>query len=231
MAKRKQNGNGNSSQSLFGLELKKIQPLTENQKRTFSEYQSGKNLFLDGIAGTGKSFISLYLAISDLLKHKEIYYNILVIKSIVQTRQIGYLPGTIQEKIKDYEFVYSSIVNGLFGRDDAYSLLSSKGILSFESTSFLRGRTIQNTILIVDEVQNMTFHELDTIITRLGNNSRIIFIGDRNQMDIDKRSCGFADFLSILEKMPDYFSIVTFDINDIVRSGLVKAYMLAKYDK
>lgn len=228
MAKRKQNGNGNGAHSLFGLELKKIQPLTENQEHTFNEYQSGKNLFLDGIAGTGKSFISLYLAINDLMKHKEIYYNILIIKSIVQTRQIGYLPGTIQEKIKDYEFVYSNIVNELFDRDDAYSLLSSKGILSFESTSFLRGRTFQNTILIVDEVQNMTFHELDTIITRIGNNCRIIFIGDRNQMDIDKRSCGFADFLSILEKMPEYFSIVTFDINDIVRSGLVKAYMLAK---
>lgn len=228
MATKKNHSNGNGT-SLFGLTLKKITPLTENQKLTFDQYHSGSNLVLSGAAGTGKTFIALYLALNDLIKHKEIYHKIVIIKSIVPTRQIGFLPGTAQEKIKEYEGVYSTIVKDLFERDDAYSILTGKDVLVFESSSFLRGRTFHNCIIIVDEIQNMTFHELDTIITRIGNSAKIIFIGDNEQMDVDKRSSGMSDFLKILEKMPDHINFVYFGVDDIVRSGLVKDYLKAKY--
>ncbi|MCX8008225.1 MAG: PhoH family protein [Patescibacteria group bacterium] len=227
MAKKKANGNGGSL-SLFGLELQKFYPLTENQKIAFEEYNKGKNLFLSGIAGTGKSFISLYLALTDFLKHKDTLHQIKIIKSVVQTRQIGYLPGTIYEKIKDFEVAYENIIHEIFGRDDAYSILSSKNMISFECSSFLRGRTLSDMIVIVDEAQNMTFHELDTIITRAGKNTKFIFIGDMNQRDIDPRSCGFNEFLSIIERMSS-FSVITFEIEDIVRSGLVKEYLIQKH--
>lgn len=221
--------NGNNAHSLFGLTLTKIQPLTETQQQTFEAYGNTENLVLSGAAGTGKTFIGLYLALNDLIKHKEIYHKIIILKSIVPTRQIGFLPGTAQEKIKEYEGVYSTIINDLFQRDDAYSILTSKNIISFESSSFLRGRTFSNCIVIVDEIQNMTFHELDTIITRTGSSCKLLFIGDEEQMDVERRSSGMMDFLKILKKLPEHISVIRFGISDIVRSGLVKDYLLAKY--
>ena len=227
-SKKSHNNNGNGS-SLFGLTLKKIQPLTESQTDAFESYGNGTNLVLAGAAGTGKTFISLYLALNDLIKHKEIYHKIVILKSIVPTRQIGFLPGTIQEKIKEYEGVYSTIINDLFERDDAYSILTTKDILVFESTSFLRGRTFNNCIVIVDEIQNMTFHELDTIITRAGNSCKFMFVGDEMQMDVDRKSSGMSNFLDVLEKMPNHVRLIRFGVPDIVRSGLVKEYLIAKY--
>jgi phosphate starvation-inducible protein PhoH len=181
------------------------------------------------MAGTGKSFLSLYLSLQAILAKKSPYLKIVVIRSAVPTRDIGFLPGSLKEKIEAYEEPYKIIVSEIFGRGDAYGILKNKGQIEFVTTSYLRGITLDDCIVIVDEFQNCTFQELDTIITRIGENGKIIFSGDYRQSDLDKsrERAGMIKFLDILEKMYE-FEFVEFDAEDIVRSGLVKSYIIAK---
>ena len=231
MAKAVRASRKNQIQSIQHFQPKRISPLTENQKRTFESYDQDKHLVLHGVAGTGKSFISLYLAYDELLAKKSQYDKIVILRSVVPSRDIGFLPGSIQEKIEVYEEPYKIITDQLFGRGDAYGILKRKGQLEFLTTSFLRGTTLNNCIVIVDEFQNCNFAELDTIITRIGTNSKVIFCGDYRQSDLDKmrEREGMQQFLSILERMRE-FDFVEFTARDIVRSGLCKQYILAKID-
>lgn len=212
--------------------LKEIVPLTENQTKTFEAFQQrGKNLLLHGSAGTGKTFLSLYLSLLEVVqKSSSKYKSIVIIRSVVPTRDIGFLPGTLQEKSKVYENPYEDICCELFGRGDAYQILKKKELIEFTTTSFLRGLTLRNCIIIVDEVNNMTFHELDSVISRVGTNAKIIFAGDYSQTDLTnwKDQDGLLDFMDILQEM-NSFEFVEFGIEDIVRSGLVKEYLLAKH--
>ncbi len=207
---------------------KSFSPITRNQKRVF-DYFSNNHLVLHGMAGTGKSFLSLYLSIQAILAKKSPYLKIIVVRSAVPTRDIGFLPGSLKEKIEAYEEPYKIIVSEIFGRGDAYGILKNKGQIEFVTTSYLRGITLDDCIVIVDEFQNCTFQELDTIITRIGENGKIIFSGDYRQSDLDKsrERAGMIKFLDILEKMYE-FEFVEFDAEDIVRSGLVKSYIIAK---
>ena len=207
---------------------KSFSPITRNQKKVF-DYFSNNHRVLHGMAGTGKSFLSLYLSLQAILAKKSPYLKIVVIRSAVPTRDIGFLPGSLKEKIEAYEEPYKIIVSEIFGRGDAYGILKNKGQIEFVTTSYLRGITLDDCIVIVDEFQNCTFQELDTIITRIGENGKIIFSGDYRQSDLDKsrERAGMIKFLDILEKMYE-FEFVEFDAEDIVRSGLVKSYIIAK---
>ena len=209
-------------QSLSGLnlQLKQIEPLTANQLKAFD---SEKHLVLHGVAGTGKTFISCYLAYDDIMKKN--YEKLVLIRSAVPTRDIGFLPGTDKEKSAIYEEPYRDISAELFQRGDAYEIMKGRGIVHFMTTSFIRGVTLRNAVVIVDECQNMSFHELDSIITRMGENCRVIFCGDFRQADLPKN--GLKDFLRILESMGE-FDLVDFEIKDIVRSDFVKQYIIAK---
>lgn len=211
------------------LQLKNIIPLTENQKQTFLSYYHEKNLLLIGSAGTGKSFLSLYLMLQDLLDKDFKYKKLVIIRSVVPSRDMGFLPGNQKEKTKVYELPYQQIFTELFGRGDAYELMQKKGLVEFESTSFLRGLTFNDSLIIVDECQNMTGQEIDTIMTRVGENSRIIFSGDFKQTDLQKEydKQGLEFFVRIIERMKSFDKIV-FKPEDIVRSGLVKEYLLTK---
>jgi phosphate starvation-inducible protein PhoH len=202
--------------------------MTRNQKRVF-EYFPHNHLVLHGMAGTGKSFLSLYLSLQSILAKKSPYLKIVVVRSAVPTRDIGFLPGSLKEKIEAYEEPYKIIVSEIFGRGDAYGILKNKGQIEFVTTSYLRGITLDDCIVIVDEFQNCTFQELDTIITRIGENGKIIFSGDYRQSDLDKsrERAGMIKFLDILEKMYE-FEFVEFEAEDIVRSGLVKSYIISK---
>lgn len=205
-----------------------VEPLTDNQQKTIEAYNEGYMLGLIGSAGTGKTFLACYLAIQDLVKSKQ-DKKIMIIRSAVPTREIGYLKGSYEEKIDQYTRPYRTIFNELFQRSDAFEQLCERGIIEFESTSFLRGDTYDDKIIIVDEIQNMTFHELDTIMTRIGLESRIMFVGDYKQSDLkqEKDRQGIHQFLSILESMAQ-FSIVEFGWEDIVRSDLVRDYIMTK---
>jgi phosphate starvation-inducible PhoH-like protein len=218
-------------QSIQHFQPKRISPLTENQKRTFDAYDEGKHLVLHGVAGTGKSFVSLYLAYDDLLAKKTDYEKIVIIRSVVPSRDIGFLPGSIQEKIEVYEEPYKTITDNIFGRGDAYGVMKKKGQLEFLTTSFLRGTTLNNCIVLVDEIQNCSFSELDTVITRIGTNSKIIFCGDHRQDDLSsdrkREYSGILDFMRVLQQMSS-FEFVEFGIEDIVRSGLVKEYLITR---
>jgi phosphate starvation-inducible PhoH-like protein len=208
--------------SKINFSLKIVEPLTQGQLQVF---ESDKHLMLHGCAGTGKTFISLYLALDDI--EKAIYNKVILIRSAVSTREIGFLPGTEAEKARIYEQPYVGIFQELFERgDDPYGQLKSKGIVQFMTTSYLRGITLNNAIVIVDECQNMTFHELDSIITRIGHNCRVIFCGDFFQSDL--HSNGIIKFMEILEQMHE-FDFIEFGISDIVRSDLVKSYLITKY--
>ena len=211
-----------------GFELKGVKPLTENQARVFEMYSQGKQLMLTGMAGTGKSFLALYLAFKDLVDGR--INSINIIRSTVPSRDMGFLPGTLKEKLAAYEDPYQQIVNELFGRDDAWFILCKKGYLNMMSTSYLRGVTYKNVAMIVDEVQNCTLQELDTVITRVGSGCRVMLCGDIKQNDLltGKNQSGLPLFEKIISQMPE-FECVTFGIEDIVRSGLVRSYLMSKY--
>ena len=214
-----------------------IEPITDNQKKLFDAYADGKHLVAYGTAGTGKTFISLYNALADILDETTPYERIYLVRSLVSTREIGFLPGDHEDKADIYQIPYKNMVKYMFQMPtDAdfemlYGNLKAQESIKFWSTSFIRGTTLDNAIVIVDEFQNLNFHELDSIITRIGENSRIIFCGDASQTDLVKTNDrnGIHDFLNILRKMPS-FDIIEFGINDIVRSGLVKEYIIAKLD-
>jgi len=214
-----------------------IEPITENQKKLFDSYAEGKQIVAYGTAGTGKTFISLYNALADVLDETTPYERIYLVRSLVSTREIGFLPGDHEDKADIYQIPYKNMVKYMFQMPtDAdfemlYGNLKAQETIKFWSTSFIRGTTLDNAIIIVDEFQNLNFHELDSIITRVGENSRIIFCGDASQSDLVKTNDrnGIHDFLNILRKMPS-FDIIEYGIDDIVRSGLVKEYIIAKLD-
>ena len=217
--------------------LVKIEPLNDNQKRLYDSYKKGKHLIAYGVAGTGKTFISLYNAINDVLSENTPYEHIYLVRSLVATREIGFLPGDHEDKADIYQIPYKNMVKYMFQMpSDAdfemlYGNLKGQDTIKFWSTSFLRGTTLDNSIVIVDEFQNLNFHELDSIITRVGENTRIVFCGDASQSDLVKTNDrnGIVDFMNVLRKMPS-FDIIEFGIDDIVRSGLVKEYLTAKIE-
>lgn len=214
-----------------------IVPLTENQKKLFNSYSNQKHLVAYGCAGTGKTFITLYNALREVLDERSPYEKIYLVRSLVATREIGFLPGSYEDKSDIYQIPYKNMVKYMFQMpSDAdfemlYGNLKSQETIKFWSTSFLRGTTLDNSIIIVDEFQNCTAHELDSIITRVGENSKIMFCGDATQSDLVKSNerNGIIDFMSILRKMPS-FDVIEFGVDDIVRSGLVKEYIIAKLE-
>ena len=214
-----------------------IEPLNDNQKRLFDSYKKSKNIIAYGCAGTGKTFITLYNAMKDVLSDNNLYEKIYLVRSLVSTREIGFLPGDHEDKADIYQIPYKNMVKYMFQMpSDAdfemlYGNLKSQDTIKFWSTSFIRGTTLDNAIVIVDEFQNLNFHELDSIITRVGENTKIIFCGDASQSDLVKTNDrnGIVDFMNILRKMPS-FDIIEFGISDIVRSGLVKEYLTAKIE-
>lgn len=216
-------------QEKINFNLKKVEPLTENQKLSFEAYNQGKNLMLHGIAGTGKSFISVYLGLQEILSESSRYKKLVIVRSVVPTRDMGFLPGNSKEKAKVYEAPYYAICSELFNRGDAYDYLKNKNVVEFISTSFIRGITLNDCIIIVDEIANLTLHELDSVITRVGRNCRVIFSGDFRQSDFSKEQDknGLIDFMRIIERMKS-FTFIDFDENDIVRSSMVKDYIIQK---
>jgi phosphate starvation-inducible protein PhoH and related proteins len=210
------------SRTLAGasLVLTEIEPLTRNQVKAFD---STKHLILHGLAGTGKTFISSYLAFDDMAKGS--FEKLVIIRSAVPTRDIGFLPGTEKEKSSVYEEPYKDIANEIFGRGDAYGILKQKSLVEFMTTSFIRGITLKHAVILIDECQNMSFHELDSIITRMGQGCRVIFCGDFRQADLKQN--GMQDFMKILKRMGE-FDFIEFEVEDIVRSEFVKNYIIAK---
>ena len=217
--------------------IKKIEPLTENQEAFFESYAEDKNLVAYGVAGTGKTFIALYNALMDVLDTKTPYEKIYIVRSLVPTREIGFLPGDHEDKSDIYQIPYKNMVKYMFSLpteadfEMLYGNLKTQGTISFWSTSFIRGTTLDRAIIIVDEFQNLNFHELDSIITRVGEDTKIMFCGDATQTDLTKQNerNGIMDFMRILRVMPSV-EMIEFGVDDIVRSGLCKEYLLAKLD-
>ena len=217
--------------------LVNIEPLNDNQKKLFSSYKSGKHIIAYGCAGTGKTFISLYNAMKDVLSDDNPYEKIYLVRSLVATREIGFLPGDHEDKADIYQIPYKNMVKYMFQMpSDAdfemlYGNLKSQETISFWSTSFIRGTTFDNAIIIVDEYQNLNFHELDSIITRVGENTKIMFCGDATQTDLVKQNerNGIHDIMKVLRHMPSV-ELIEFGLDDIVRSGLVKEYLVSKME-
>ena len=229
MASKKQTKEINSSN------LVDVKPITDNQKVIFDTWKKGKNQFLFGAAGTGKTFVSLYLALQEVLDLTNKADKVILVRSLIPTREIGFLPGDEEDKAALYQVPYQNMVRYMFQMpsdqafNNLYDRLKAQGSLYFLSTSFLRGLTFDNSIIIVDECQNLNFHELDTIITRVGQDSKIVFCGDFGQSDLQRTNerNGLHDFLRILEEMEE-FNCTEFNIGDIVRSGFVRSYLINK---
>jgi phosphate starvation-inducible protein PhoH len=211
-------------------DLKTFDPLTDNQKQFFDAYKRGDYFVaLHGVAGTGKTFIALYKAIEEVLDKNNPFNKIIVVRSAVQSREIGHLPGDVTEKMEIYQQPYRQICDTLFGRRDAWDRLEEQGFIQFISTSFIRGMSFDDAIIIVDEMQNMNFEEIDTVMTRVGYRSKIIWCGDYRQTDLRKNNdkSGLLKFFDIAQHM-GAFTRIEFTVDDIVRSSLVKDYILAK---
>ena len=215
--------------------MREIEPLTDNQELLFQSYKKDQNIVAYGAAGTGKTFITLYNALRDVLEERSPYEKIYIVRSLVATREIGFLPGDHEDKSSLYQIPYKNMVKYMFEMPDDYAFemlygnLKTQGTISFWSTSFIRGTTLDNAIIIVDEFQNLNFHELDSIITRVGENSKIMFCGDATQSDLVKTAekNGIIDFMRIMNVMPS-IDVIEFGVEDIVRSGLCKEYLIAK---
>jgi phosphate starvation-inducible protein PhoH len=213
-------------------DLKEVVPLTINQKIFFDAYDKNERLImLHGVAGTGKTYIALYKALKEALQKPSLKKRIIIVRSAVQAREIGYLPGDAVEKNEVYQIPYKEICADLLHKYDAFQRLQEQHMINFVTTSFLRGLTLDNSIIIVDECQNLNDAEINTIMTRVGNNSKIIFCGDFRQTDLNKRHdvSGLKKFIEIV-KMIKGFRMVEFDTHDIVRSDLVKQYILARLE-
>ena len=214
-----------------------IEPITENQQKLFNSYADGKHLVAYGAAGTGKTFCLLYNALKEVLDEKSLYEKVYIVRSLVPTREIGFLPGSHDDKADIYQIPYKNMVKYMFQMpSDAdfemlYGNLKAQETIKFWSTSFLRGVTLDNCVIIVDEFANLNFHELDSIITRVGENCKIMFSGDASQSDLIKTNerNGIIDFMTVLRKM-DSVDIIEFGVDDIVRSGLVRQYLIAKIE-
>ena len=212
-----------------------IEPLTDNQKVMFDAWDEDKMIYAYGVAGTGKTFVALYKALKDVLGEDTPYEKIYIVRSLVATREIGFLPGDHEDKSSLYQIPYKNMVQAMFEMPDdnsyemLYDNLKAQETISFWSTSFIRGTTLDNAIVIIDECQNLNFHELDSIITRVGQDSKIIFCGDAAQTDLQRvnERTGIMDFQRIIQNMEE-FSLIEFNIEDIVRSGLVKSYLISK---
>ena len=212
-----------------------IKPITDNQKLVFNSWKKEQHQFLFGAAGTGKTFISMYLALQSVMDLKSKHDKLVIVRSLIPTREIGFLPGDEEDKAALYQVPYQNMVQFMFEQpneqsfNNLYDRLKGQGSLYFLSTSFLRGLTFDNTVVIVDECQNLNFHELDTIITRIGQDSRIIFCGDFDQTDLQRTNeiNGLFNFVKILEEMEE-FNCTEFTIGDIVRSGFIRSYLINK---
>jgi len=248
MTRKKKNGDQPIGVGLTSKQMKRkkpvnndylvdITPITDNQKRLFDSYDEGKHIIAYGAAGTGKTFITLYNALKDVLSENTPYDKIYIVRSLVATREIGFLPGDHEDKSSYYQIPYKHMVKYMFQMpSDAdfemlYGNLRAQETIKFWSTSFLRGTTLDDAIIIVDEFQNLNFHELDSIITRVGENTKIVFCGDASQTDLTKTNerNGIVDFMKIIRAMSS-FDMIEFGIDDIVRSGLVKEYLISKLE-
>lgn len=214
--------------------LVKVEPVGPAQGTTFEKYAEGKNLFLTGSAGTGKTFILLYLALKEVLEKSTPYDKVVIVRSLLPSRDVGFLPGTLEEKSMLYQNSYRFLVRYLFEMpneqefDLLYDKLLAQGSIEFASTSFLRGLTFDRSIIIVDEAQNLTFQELDTITTRVGQDTKIMFAGDEGQTDIKNGDRnGYHNFSAIVDDM-DEVETIEFGIGDIIRSGFARSYIIAK---
>lgn len=207
-----------------------ISPKTAKQKEFFDAYNAGHYFMaLHGVAGTGKTYITLYKALEEVMDKSNPYNKVVIVRSSVQGREMGHLPGDANEKMDMFTQPYKQITSDLFKRKDAWERLEEQGYIEFVSTSFIRGTTFTNSIIVLDEAQNLNLHELDTIITRVGHTSKFYICGDFRQTDLRKKDdkSGLTAFLDIVDSMPE-FSRIEFGIDDIVRSSLVKNYIVAK---
>lgn len=212
-----------------------IDPMTDNQRKLFEYYSQGKNIFAHGVPGSGKTFCLLYNALKEVLDERTPYEKIYIIRSLVQTREIGFLPGKEEDKKALFEIPYKNMVKYMFQMPSdtefemLYGNLKAQNTISFWCTSFIRGITIDNAIIIVDEAQNCSAHESFSVISRCGEDTKIMFSGDIEQSDLTRMSekTGIIDFIRVIERMPS-FEKIEFGIDDIVRSSLVKEFIIAK---
>lgn len=212
----------------------KLNGRTDQQKKAISAYDNGANLLLIGTAGTGKTFISLHKALESILQEEAVQKRIIIVRSAVSTREMGYLPGTEEEKMAVFEAPYVSMCDEIFKYEwRNYERLKEKKYIEFISTSHNRGSTFHDAIIIIDEVQNLNYHEIYTLLTRVGENSRVILCGDVKQSDLNSKKndvTGLPRLIEVIKKMKSSFEIVQFTRDDIVRSKFVKDFIIADED-
>lgn len=211
--------------------LKTLTPLTENQKKFFDAYKRGDYFIgLLGTAGTGKTICAMYKALEEVLDKGNPFSKLIIVRSAVPTRDLGHLPGSVDEKMEIYELPFVQICSSLFNRADAYQRLKEQHVITFIPTSYIRGMTFDNAVVIFEEIQSNTYHEISSLMQRIGHQSKLILCGDLKQNDLlykKNDTSGLGKFLEIARLM-DEFTEISFTVDDIVRSSLVKSWIMAE---
>lgn len=209
------------------LELNLHHPLTENQKRVLKSRKD--HLLVQGPAGTAKTYSVLARGLVKVSAGD--VDQIIIIRSPVEIRKIGHLPGDADEKMDPYAAPYIGLLAEISPKMN-YRALVSKRLLCFTPTTFLRGTTFHNSFVIVDEYQNLSEHELDTVMTRVGQGTQLCVVGDpAAQSDLPRHEQGEqADIIDTFASM-ECVDHVQFSVEDVVRSGFVKDYHIARSER
>jgi phosphate starvation-inducible PhoH-like protein len=213
---------------LFGNTGKPIRARTTNQKKLIEESKINDLVFAIGPAGTGKTYVAIALAVS-ALKNRQIKRIILSRPAVEAGENLGFLPGDLREKIDPYlQPLYDALLDMLPPKKLEEYL--KDGIIQIAPLAFMRGRTLSNAFVILDEAQNTTIPQLKMFLTRMGLNTKYLITGDITQIDLPrKQHSGLVMALKILKNI-DGIATVEFDKSDIVRHRLVRDIVEA-YDR
>jgi phosphate starvation-inducible protein PhoH and related proteins len=213
---------------IYGNAGKPIKARTKHQQEMVKSYRKNDLIFAIGPAGTGKTYLAIALAVR-ALKNKEVKRIILSRPAVEAGEKLGFLPGDMKEKLDPYlQALYDALNDMLPSRKlDEYM---QKGLIQIAPLAFMRGRTLGDAVVILDEAQNASLNQLKMFLTRMGEHAKFIVTGDITQIDLpNKRDSGLLQSKKILKNI-EGVSIINYDSADVIRHRLVK-HIVDAYEK
>lgn len=195
----------------------------ENQKLVIESIKNNEITIVSGLPGTGKTFLACAEALK-LIKTKPKYKKILLVKSVIQLsgEELGFLPGDLKDKLDPYMISFIDNFEKIIG-ESLTNKLRELGLIQIQPLAFVRGRSIDNTIIIVDEAQNISIQNMRTLMTRIGDNSKMVILGDVKQKDIkNPKNSSLEVVIDKFEGIDGFGCVSLRNPDDIVRNPIIK---------